>query len=431
MNEQNEQSRSGRRHLGLVFAGLLALGWLVGVGCASSHKEPDLQLIGEAWNKIQKDYVGREALQPKELTYGAIAGMVDALGDTGHSTFLTPEMVKELKNVERGEFKGIGIEIQMKNDHVVVVAPLDGSPAQRAGIRAGDFILKVNGRDVSDWPLSRVVERIAGRAGTRVSLTLQDPHSNRTRRVTIVRASIKLHQVTWERLPGTSIVHLRLATFDAGVTKDMKQALTQILQQNTSGVVLDLRDNPGGLLEEAISTASQFLGDGNVLVAKNAKGETEPVPVEKGGMATNVPVVVLVNEGSASAAEIVAGALQDAHRAELVGGTTFGTGTVLEEFKLGDGSALLLAVEEWLTPSGRSFWHKGLVPDIPVRLPTDANPLFPSGERELDAAQLQRSDDRQLLAALRVVRNVAQTQQHESVDAARAEHTDEHQRIAR
>ena len=391
----------------VVILAAVAAGWLCGLGCASSHKEPDLKLLSDAWNTIQSEYVGRDQIQPKDLTYGAIAGMVDALGDTGHSTFLTPEMVKELRSVERGEFKGIGIEIQMKDGRVVVVAPIDGSPAQRAGVKAGDVILKVSNQDVSDWPLSRVVDRIAGRAGTKVNLTLQDPRNGLTRQVTVVRASIHLQQVTWEKLPGTTLVHLRLATFDAGVSKDLKKALTDILREDVSGLVLDLRDNPGGLLEEAVNVASQFLASGNVLLGKDVKGDTEPVPVQKGGMATHMPMVVLVNEGSASAAEIVAGALQDSRRSQIVGETTFGTGTVLEEFKLPDGSALLLAVEEWLTPSGRSFWHKGISPDFTVRLPADVNPMFPAGERDLDAAQLQASEDRQLLAAMKLVNHVA------------------------
>jgi carboxyl-terminal processing protease len=389
------------------------------VGCASSHKQPDMRLLGEAWNTIEQEYVGRDALQSKELTYGAISGMVDALGDTGHSAFLTPDMVKELKNVERGEFKGIGIEIQMKDGRVVVVAPIDGSPAQRAGIRAGDVILKVGNQDVSDWPLARVIDRISGRTGTKVNLTLEDSRNGHTRVVTVARAAIKLHQVSWEQLPGTTVVHLRIATFDAGVAKDLKKALTDILRLQVNGLVLDLRDNPGGLLEEAVTVASQFLSNGNVLLAKDARGDTEAIPVQKGGLATNTPMVVLVNEGSASAAEIVAGALQDAHRAQIVGETTFGTGTVLEEFRLADGSALLLAVEEWLTPGGRSFWHKGILPDMPVQLAPEVNPMFPAAERELDPAQLQASDDRQLLAALKLVEpkgsaNVPSSSEHES-----------------
>lgn len=392
------ESRNWR--IAMAFLCGIALGWFGAMGCASARKEPDFQLMGQAWDTIQQEYVNRRALDSKDLTYGAIGGMVDALGDTGHSTFLTPEMVKELRHVERGEFKGVGIEIQMKNGRVTVVAPVDDSPAQRAGVKAGEVILKVGNDEVADWPLSRVVEHIAGRAGTKVTLTLQDPRDNRTRQVTLVRASIKLHEVTWSQLPETKIAHLRVATFDAGVTRDLRKALTDIQAQGLTGVVLDLRDNPGGLLDEAVGVASQFLREGNVLLAKDAKGKVEPVPVDKGGVALNLPLVVLMNQGTASAAEIVAGALRDGHRAELVGEASFGTGTVLQQFRLSDGSALLLAVEEWLTPKGESFWHKGIEPEQVVTLPPEVTPLLPSAEKELTATQLGESKDRQLLRAL-------------------------------
>jgi len=402
--------RGEKWRLILVLVCGIGLGWVGVMGCATSKKDPDFELISQAWNTIQHQYVNRAALQPGELTYGAISGMVDALGDTGHSTYLTPGMVKELRNMERGEFKGIGIEIQVKDGRVVIVAPMDDSPAQRAGLRAGEIILKVSGQDVSDWPLNRVVEQISGHAGTKVALTVQDPHSGRTRQVTVTRASIKLHEVTWQRLPGTSIAHLRLASFDSGVTKDLRKVLLAIQNEHLTGIILDLRNNPGGLLDEAIGVASQFLRDGIVLQAKDAKGETESVPVLKGGIATDIPLCVLINEGSASAAEIVAGALKDAERADLVGQTSFGTGTVLQEFRLSDGSALLLAVEEWLTPKGRSFWHKGITPQIEVPLPTEANPLFPEAERGMAEKELQASDYRQLLTALRIANNQTERQ---------------------
>ena len=384
------------------WTGVALLGLAV-AGCASHKREPNFELMSQAYQTIQRQYVDRSAVQSKDLTYGAISGMVEALGDTGHSTFLTPEMVKELRNMERGEFKGVGLEIQVKDGHVVIVTPLDDSPAQRAGLRAGEIILKVGGQDISDWPLNRVVDSITGKVGSKVTLMLQDPRTSETRFVTLVRASITMHEVSWQRLPGTSIAHLRLATFDAGVTRDLKKALTQIKSNELSGIVLDLRNNPGGLLDEAVGVASQFLTEGNVLVARDAKGQSEPVPVEKGGLAPDLPLVVLVNEGSASAAEIVAGALQDAHRATVVGQTTFGTGTVLGEFRLSDGSALLLAIEEWLTPEGHSIWHKGITPQLAVPLPTDTSPLLPTTEKELTPEQLQASDDRQLLRALEVV----------------------------
>jgi carboxyl-terminal processing protease len=363
----------------------------------------DFRLISEAWNTIQRYYVDRTAMRPKTLTYGAISGMVGALGDTGHSVFLSPEMVKQLKVTESGQFKGVGVEIEMKNGHVVVVAPIDNSPAQRAGLRSGDIIMSVDGRDITGLALNQVVERVTGPAGTSVKLAILDPRTRVIRSVTIIRAAIKLNNVTWQRLPGTEVADVRIAGFSDDVAKGLRKTLHEVQQQNLRGMILDLRNNPGGVLDEAVTVASQFLTNGNVLLVKDAKGKITPMPVQPGGLATNMPLVVLINGGSASAAEIVAGALRDAHRATLIGETTFGTGTVLNEFPLADGSALMLAVREWLTPNGHSFWHKGIAPELEVPLPEKAMPLIPSAERDLTAAQLQSSDDKQLLAALKYV----------------------------
>jgi carboxyl-terminal processing protease len=375
---------------------------LAGGGCASSKQQPDFPLLTEAWNTIHRQYVDRPALQSTDLTYGAISGMVDALGDTGHSSFLTPDMVKELKRMERGEFTGVGIEIQIRNGRVVVVSPMDGSPAQKAGVHPGDVILKVADQDISDWSLNRVVQQIVGRPGSKVRLTLLEPRTGREREVTLVRAAIKLHEVSWQALPGTRVAHVRLASFDGGVTRDLKRALLEIRRAEMKSIILDLRNNPGGLLDEAIGVASQFLESGTVLLSRDVKGQVEAVPVERGGLATAIPLVVLVNEGSASASEIVAGALQDAHRAPLIGQTTFGTGTVLEEFRLSDGSALLLAVQEWLTPGGRSFWHKGITPEQVLPLAPNVEPLFPLAERGMTRRELEQTGDGQLLRAIEI-----------------------------
>ena len=361
----------------------------------------DFRLMAEAWNTIQRYYVDHAALQPKALTYGAISGMVGALGDTGHSVFLSPEMVKQLRQTEHGEFKGIGVEVEMKNQHVVVVAPIDNSPAQRAGLRSGDIILSVDGRDITGLALNQVVERITGPAGTPVRLSVLTPQTHLLRNLTVVRAPIKVNNVTWQRLPGTAVADVRVASFSDDVDKDLRQVLSEIQQEKLRGLILDLRNNPGGVLDEAVAVASQFLTNGNVLLIKDARGKVKPMPVQPGGLAVRIPMAVLINGGSASAAEIVAGALRDSHRAELIGETTFGTGTVLNEFPLPDGSALMLAVQEWLTPSGHSFWHKGIAPELQVPLPEQAMPLIPSAARDLTAAQLQATDDKQLLAALK------------------------------
>jgi carboxyl-terminal processing protease len=358
------------------------------------------RLMAEAWNTIQRFYVDRSAVKPLPLTFGAISGMVDALGDTGHSRFLTPGMVQKEENFALGRFVGIGVEVRMKGGHLVIVAPLDGSPAQKAGLQSNDMILKVNGQDVTGLPLDQVVESIAGKEGTPVNLTILNPATGRLREVRLIRASITIHNVSWQHLPGEPVAQVRIAGFSEGVTQDLEKVLKRIKTGGLKGIVLDLRDNPGGLLGEAVGAASQFLKGGNVLLTKNAKGETAPVPVRPGGVALEIPLVVLINSGTASAAEIVSGALQDAGRAVLIGQTSFGTGTVLRDFFLSDGSALLLAVEEWLTPDGHTIWHKGVVPNVEVRLPPGVSPLFPEAERGMTPAQFRASKDEQLLRAL-------------------------------
>ena len=194
---------------------------------------------------------------------------------------------------------------------------------------------------------------------------------------------------------------MRVAAFSKGTNKDLREALIRIQHDNPIGILLDLRNNPGGLYDEAVAAASQFLKSGNVLLEKDASGKVTPVPVEPGGVATSLPTIVLINGGTSSGAEIVAGALQDAHRALLVGEKTFGTGTVLETFPLSDGSAIMLATREWLTPSGHLIWHLGIVPDEGVSLPPEVAPLIPARERKITVAELHASGDEQLLKALK------------------------------
>jgi carboxyl-terminal processing protease len=204
-------------------------------------------------------------------------------------------------------------------------------------------------------------------------------------------------------IPGTTLAHVRVAAFSQNVTRDLQIALSQMDQQHATGVILDLRNDAGGLLDESIGVASQFLSSGNVLLTKDATGKQTASAVRPGGQATKIPMVILINQGTASASEIVTGALQDAKRGTVIGDKTFGTGTVLIPFLLSDGSSLLLATEEWLTPAGRVIWHNGLEPDIPVDLPNGIAPLVPEGERNLTADQIKASQDSQLLKAIEVL----------------------------
>lgn len=407
------ERRGRKRSLGLV---LLSLFWLlVGAGGAvvldrqlpaeelEGHSAPDFRLMGQVWTLIDRYYVDRSAVKPRELTYGAVRGMVDALGDTGHSTFLTPRAVRESRADVEGHFPGIGAEVRMQNKEVLIVAPLDGSPAQKAGLRAGDLIFKVDGKPVAGQTLEQVVEQIRGPAGTRVTLAIRDPRSDRMRVVSVVRAVIKVRSVSWQIVPGTRVADIRIASFSKGTAKELHKAVAELRSRGVRAVILDLRNDPGGLLDEAIGVASQFLQGGDVLLEKDEKGQVRPVAARDNGPKLRVPLVALTNAGTASAAEIVAGALRDGDRATVVGETTFGTGTVLRQFPLRDGSALRLAVQEWLTPKGATIWHKGIKPDQVVALGAGVVPVYPENLKGMSAAQFRASKDAQLHEALKLL----------------------------
>ena len=398
---QYEKLSGSRTFLALI------LGLFLGMGLdripIARDNQPNFRLVAQASDLIQRYYVDRKAEQAPALTYGAISGMVNALGDTGHSTFLSPTLVKEMAEIEKNRYQGIGAEVQSKNGHIVIVAPLDGSPAQHAGIKPGDIILQVDDQNVSGDSVDQVVKKVSGPAGTSVRLTILTPASGITRQITLTRATLRIQSVTWDILPGTKIVQLRIAAFDKGMADDLRSALSEIKKQPVAGLILDLRNNPGGILDEAVDCASQFLKGGNVLLVKNARGQEKPIPAKAGGEAAEIPLVVLINRGTASGAEIMAGALRDAHRGPLVGETTFGTGTVLTEFKLADGSALLLAIEEWLTPAGDVIWHKGINPNFVVPLSANVLPVTPETARSMTAEELQHSSDAQLLKAMELL----------------------------
>jgi carboxyl-terminal processing protease len=392
--------------LGLVIA--FMLGAIVSRGmdvyqARAEANRPDLVLFWKAWDVAQENFVYRNALDSQKMIYGAIRGMIDALGDDGHSRFLTPDEVKAERSALRGQFDGIGAEVNVRNGRPVVVAPLEDSPAERAGLLAGDTIMTVDGVDVTSYTLTELVTKVRGARGTPVTLTVLHPGDSASVDLTIVRDEVKSPSVTWALVPGTTVGHVRISRFGQGTGREVTDAITTAKAAGADRLVLDLRNNPGGLLSEAIASASQVLKEGDVLLEEDASGARRPYPVRKGGIALDLPVAVLINRGSASASEIFAGAVQDHKRGTVVGERSFGTGTVLTPFNLDDGSQLYLGTSQWLTPSGRVIRKAGIQPDVTLQLPNNVRAISPREERTMSVGTLLERNDAQLLKAVELL----------------------------
>jgi carboxyl-terminal processing protease len=385
------------------------VGIMIGSGSltVSANDRPRFETMGQVWDLVQRHFVDREILaDPQKLEYAAINGLIEALGDDGHTRFLTPAERARQETDLSGRFFGIGAQVGVRDGLPVIVAPLEGSPAEQAGVRAGDVILEVDGTDVTSLSLNEVVDRVRGQNGTQVVLTLLRPDADKSLEVAITRGEIRVPAVSWAMVPSTSVALIRLSQFSANANEEMTRALGEAQQAGATALILDLRNNPGGLLDQAIQVTSQFLQDGNVLQQEDARGNRQAYPVKSGGTATDIPLVVLINQGSASSAEIFAGAIQDHERGLLVGETTFGTGTVLQPFDLDDGSGLLLGTSQWLTANGRLIRKQGIEPDVIVELSAGANPLGPSEIETMTITDLLESEDTQLLKALESLNGV-------------------------
>jgi carboxyl-terminal processing protease len=363
----------------------------------------DLDLVNEAWKTIQDNYVDPEGLDDQELAHGAIRGMTEAVGDEGHTSFMTAEEAKAAEQSLSGSFVGIGVQVSEDDESRIQISTVfPGTPAEESGLRRGDHIVAVDGKTTAEETVDQTVARVRGPEGERVTLTIERA-GTADFDVTITRREFDLPLISWAMVPGTDVAMIRLEQFATGATDALKKAITDAKAKGAASIVLDMRSNPGGYVNEAVGVASQFVGDGIVYQSFDRSGERKDGKVEPGGLATDTPVVVLSNGDTASSAEIVTGAIQDANRGQVVGEKTFGTGTVLGRFDLSDGSSMRIGVERWLTRGGRPIWHEGLDPDVLVVLADDAQPLIPDALRDMSASEFASSTDLQVKKAVELL----------------------------
>ncbi|MBF8268079.1 MAG: hypothetical protein HW388_1587, partial [Dehalococcoidia bacterium] len=312
-----------------------------------------------------------DSLSADILTEAAIDGMLKALGDP-YSAYLSPHEYDMTMGDIEGQFEGIGAVVGLREGRIIIVAPLPDTPAEREGILPGDVILEVDGASTEGWSLTETVLKIRGLKGTTVRLRVQHENAPESTYVDIVRGVIKLESVQWRMLPG-GIAYVSISGFTESTNESLADALGEMKEQGAVGMVLDLRDNPGGLLSTTVEVASQFLREGLVLYSIDGDGKRVDYPVEKGGSTPDTPLVVLVNGLSASGSEVLAAALQDHGRAVLIGTTTFGKGSVNTPKLLGNGSGLFFTIARWYSPDGRLIEGKGLEPDIWVEEEPDGD----------------------------------------------------------
>ena len=325
-----------------------------------------LNLFGDVFERVRNNYV--EEVPDKKMIEGALNGMLTALDP--HSSYLDASGFDEMKVQTKGEFGGLGIEVIMENGLVKVVSPIDETPAARAGLKAGDFVIKINEEDVMGMTLQDAVNKMKGKVGTPVTLTIVRSDKPEPFEVKLIRDVIKVKGVRW-RMQGDDVGYIRITSFNEQVQENLEKAIKDLDEKSggkVKGYVLDLRNNPGGLLDQAIYVSDAFLEKGEIVSTRGRHAEdTKRVNATPGDLITHKPLVVLINEGSASASEIVAGALQDHHRAIIMGTKSFGKGSVQTIMALPGNGAMRLTTARYYTPSGRSIQAEGIVPDIEVK----------------------------------------------------------------
>lgn len=331
---------------------------------AETDDYQDLKVFSEVLSALKKNYV--ESVDTKKLVYGAVKGMLNTLD--AHTAFMPPEVYKEMQVDTRGEFGGLGLQIAIKDKALVVIAPIADTPAAKVGIKSGDVILKVDEFVMTeDSTLMDAVQKMRGRKGTAVTLTVKRASEVEDLIFTMIRDIIRIKSVR-SRVLEPGIGYIRLTQFQEHTARDLSGAITKLLNEDIHSLVLDLRNNPGGLLNAANDVSEQFLQNGQLIVSvKSREGKEDEYIAGRSSRLDRMPIIVLVNEGSASASEIVAGALQDWKRAVVVGTQSFGKGSVQTILPLSDGSAIRLTTAKYYTPSGRSIQNTGITPDIIVR----------------------------------------------------------------
>ena len=393
---------------GLVIGALLVV-LTLSLGGSAVSKVTDnaatyeqLRLFTEVLSIVQNQYV--DEVPPKELIYSAIKGTLRGLDP--HSSFLDPESYREMQVETSGSFGGLGIEITLKDDILTVVAPIDGTPAYRAGLHTGDRIVKIDGLSTKDMQLSDAVKRMRGKPGSKVTITVLREGWAEPKDFDIVREQIKVQSVKSVEM-GDGVEYLKLRQFQEQSPHDLEAALEKFSKSGMKALILDLRNNPGGLLTAAVEVSEKFIDDGKLVVYTEGRVRNQNMRFSahaKRGY-SQMPMVILVNQGSASASEIVAGALQDWGRATIVGTQTFGKGSVQTIIPLSDGSGLRLTTAKYFTPKGRSIHGKGITPDVVVEVPKETTP---PKERPLPSADPleDMKKDVQLQKALEVIKTL-------------------------
>ncbi len=348
----------------------------------------DFSLFWNVWNLLEQKYVDAEKLDAKKLFYGAIRGMMEATGDP-YTTFLEPTENKKFSEDISGNFEGIGAELGIKGGILTIVAPLQGSPAEKAGLRSGDKIIKIDGNESGDMGIEEAVDNIRGPKNTSVTLTIFREGEQDTQEIKIQRGMINVKSVVLE-FKENNIANIKITRFGDDTTKGFADAIAKVRAQKSQGLIIDLRNNPGGYLESAVDIASKLLPRDQVVVIEETGDRKQKKMLSRGGdVASGLETVILINEGSASASEILAGALKDNRsNVTLVGKKSFGKGSVQEFIEMPNGTAAKITIAHWLTPKGTQINKEGIKPDKEVELSNDdynanRDPQFDAAIQEL------------------------------------------------